>query len=157
WWLKPEDAKADHSTTRSACLCASMSAFYGKMLLWSLHHRAVMIGIAAVVVVSAVFLYPRVGKELVPDDDQGEFSINVRLPRGTSYQRTEEFIAPIEREVLALPALSRVMENVGNGNGSFNITMVPLEERKISQQDLMIRVRQTLRQYPGRPLQLSGG
>jgi hydrophobic/amphiphilic exporter-1 (mainly G- bacteria), HAE1 family len=157
WWLKPEDAKADHSTTKSGGLYAKMDAFYGKMLLWSLHHRAVMIGIAAVVVVSAVFLYPRVGKELVPDDDQGEFSINVRLPRGTSYQRTEEFIAPIEKEVLALPALSRVMENVGNGNGSFNITMVPLEERKISQQDLMIRVRQMLRKYQGARISVSGG
>ena len=56
---------------------------------------------------SAAFLYPYVGKELVPDDDQGEFSINVRLPRGTSYPRTEEFVKPIEKEVLALPELRR--------------------------------------------------
>ncbi len=70
------------------------------MLVWSLHHRAVMMGIAAVVVASAAFLYPFVGKELVPDDDQGEFTVNVRLPRGTSYQRTEEFVKPIEKEVL---------------------------------------------------------
>ena len=35
---------------------------------------------------SAAFLYPYVGKELVPDDDQGEFSVNLRLPRGTSYR-----------------------------------------------------------------------
>ena len=52
---------------------------------------------------SAAFLYPYVGKELVPDDDQGEFSVNVRLPRGTSYPRTEEFVKPIEKEMLALP------------------------------------------------------
>src|SRR4029079_7090486 len=67
------------------------------------------------------------------------------------------FIAPIEKEVLALPALSRVMENVGNGNGSFNVTMVPLEERKISQQELMIRVRQLLRKYQGARISVSGG
>src|SRR5262245_26368004 len=157
WWLKPEDANADHSTTKSGNLYAKMDAFYGTMLHWSLHHRAVMMGIAGVVVASAALLYPKVGKELVPDDDQGEFSINVRLPRGTSYQRTEEFIAPIEKEVLALPALSRVMENVGSGNGSFNITMVPLEERKISQQELMIRARQMLRKYQGARISVSGG
>jgi len=157
WWLKPEDANADHSTTKSGSLYAKMDAFYGKMLHWSLHHRAVMMGIAGVVVASAALLYPKVGKELVPDDDQGEFSINVRLPRGTSYQRTEEFIAPIEKEVLALPALSRVMQNVGSGNGSFNITMVPLEERKISQQELMIRARQMLRKYQGARISVSGG
>ena len=47
----------------------------------------------------------------MPDDDQGEFNVNVRLPRGTSYPRTEEFIKPIEKEILALPALRRVQQS----------------------------------------------
>jgi hydrophobic/amphiphilic exporter-1 (mainly G- bacteria), HAE1 family len=156
-WLKPEDAKSDHSTTKSSGFYAAIDRLYGRMLVWSLAHRAVMIGIAGVVVMSAAFLYPYVGKELVPDDDQGEFSINVRLPRGTSYPRTEEFIKPIEKEVLALPALQRVMQNVNSGFASFNITMVPLEERKISQQQLMIQARQMLRKYQGARISVSGG
>ena len=156
-WLKPEDAKSDHSNTKSGGFYAKLDAVYGKMLVWSLHHRAVMMGIAGAVVASAAFLYPYVGKELVPDDDQGEFSINVRLPRGTSYARTEEFIKPIEKEILALPALHRVTQNVGGGNGNFNIMMVPLEERKISQQQLMIQARQMLRKYQGARISVSGG
>src|SRR5205823_6991193 len=123
-----------HSTTKSAGWYARLDGTYGRMLLWSLRRRAVMIAIAGVVVASAAVLYPYVGKELVPDDDQGEFSINVRLPRGTSYQRTEEFIKPIEKDVLALPALERVMQNVNGGWVSFNVMMTPLEERTISQQ-----------------------
>jgi hydrophobic/amphiphilic exporter-1 (mainly G- bacteria), HAE1 family len=156
-WLKPEDAKSDHSNTKSGGFYAKLDRVYGKMLVWSLHHRAVMIGIAGVVVASAAFLYPYVGKELVPDDDQGEFSINVRLPRGTSYARTEEFIKPIEKEILALPALHRVTQNVGGGNANFNIMMTPLEERKISQQQLMIQARQMLRKYQGARISVSGG
>src|SRR5919202_1630987 len=156
-WLRKEDAASDHSTTKSSGWYAKMDAVYGKMLHWSLAHRAIMMGIAGAVVVSAAFLYPYVGKELVPDDDQGEFSINVRLPRGTSYQRTEEFIKPIEKEVLALPALERVMQNVNSGFANFNIMMVPLEERKISQQELMIRARQMLRKYQGARISVSGG
>jgi hydrophobic/amphiphilic exporter-1 (mainly G- bacteria), HAE1 family len=156
-WLRREDAKADHSTTRSSGVYARLDAIYGKMLVWSLHHRLVMIGIAALVVASAALLYPHVGKELVPDDDQGEFSINVRLPRGTSYARTEEFITPIEKEVLALPGLQRVMQNVNSGFANFSIMMVPLEERSISQQQLMIRARQMLRKYQGARISVSGG
>src|SRR6185295_6596775 len=106
-----EDAKSDHSTTKTSGFYARIDAGYGRMLVWALHHRPIMIAIACAVVASAAFLYPYVGKELVPDDDQGEFSVNVRLPRGTSYQRTEEFIKPIEKDVLALPALQRVMQN----------------------------------------------
>ncbi len=156
-WLRKEDAKSDHSTTRSSGLYARLDAVYGRMLVWSLHHRLVMIGIAAVVVASAALLYPHVGKELVPDDDQGEFSINVRLPRGTSYARTEEFIKPIEKEVLALPGLQRVMQNVNSGFANFSIMMLPLEERNISQQELMIRARQMLRKYQGARISVSGG
>jgi len=156
-WLRKEDAKSDHSTTKTSGWYAKMDAVYGSMLHWALHHRAVMMLIAAVVVASAAFLYPYVGKELVPDDDQGEFSINVRLPRGTSYARTEEFIKPIEKEVLALPALHRVMQNINSGFANFNIMMVPLEERKITQQELMIRARQMLRKYQGARISVSGG
>src|SRR5204862_6865999 len=156
-WLKKEDARADHSTTKSRGFYARIDAVYGRMLVWALHHRLVMMGLATAVVASAALLYPQVGKELVPDDDQGEFSINVRLPRGTSYQRTEEFIKPIEKEVLALPALHRVMQNVGSGFASFNVMMVPLEERNVSQQELMIRARQMLRKYQGAGIRVSGG
>jgi HAE1 family hydrophobic/amphiphilic exporter-1 len=156
-WMKKEDVKSDHSSTKSSGLYAKMDGAYGRLLVWALHHRPAMMAIAGLVVVSAAFLYPYVGKELVPDDDQGEFSINVRLPRGTSYQRTEEFIKPIEKEVLALPALERVMQNVNSGFASFNIMMVPLEDRKISQQEMMIQARQMLRKYQGARISVSGG
>ena len=156
-WMKSDDVKADHSTTKSSGFYARMDAVYGRMLVWSLRHRAVMLAIAGAVVLSAAVLYPYVGKELVPDDDQGEFSINIRLPRGTSYQRTEEFIKPIEKDVLSLPALERVMQNVNGGWVNFSIMMTPLEERTISQQQLMIQARQMLRKYQGARISVSGG
>jgi len=156
-WMKKEDIKSDHSTTKSSGFYAKMDAVYGRMLVWALHHRPAMMAIAGVVVLSAAVLYPYVGKELVPDDDQGEFSVNVRLPRGTSYQRTEEFIKPIEKDVLALPGLMRVMQNVNSGFANFNIMMVPLEERSVTQQELMIQARQMLRKYQGARISVSGG
>ncbi|MCU1385494.1 MAG: Acriflavin resistance protein [Acidobacteria bacterium] len=156
-WLKPEDAASDHANTKTSGFYAKIDARYGKMLVWALRHRPAMMAIAGAVVLSAAVLYPYVGKELVPDDDQGEFSVNVRLPRGTSYQRTEEFIQPIEKEILALPHLQRVMQNVNSGFASFNLLMVPLEERKLSQQALMVQARQILRKYQGARISVSGG
>jgi HAE1 family hydrophobic/amphiphilic exporter-1 len=157
WWLKKEDVKSDHSTTKSSGFYARMDKVYGAMLSWSMRHRLTMIGLAAVVTASAVILYPYVGKELVPDDDQGEFNINVRLPRGTSYLRTEEYVQQMEKEILALPALRRVRIQVNPGNASFGVTMVDLEERKISQQEEIIRTRAMLRKYQGARISVSGG
>src|SRR3989442_4040570 len=102
-WLRKEDTKADHSTTKSSGLYAWIDRMYGGMLEWSLAHRPVMVAIACAVVVSAVYLYPKVGKELVPDDDQGDFYVSVRLPSGTSYARTGEIIKPIVQDVLFQP------------------------------------------------------
>ena len=156
WWMKAEDAKADHSSTKSSGLYAKMDARYGRMLAWSLHHRAVMMGIAGLVTLSAAFLYPYVGKELVPDDDTGTFNINVRLPQGTSYERTAEFAAPIEKDVLSLPFLQRATATINPGSASFPIILVPLEERTASQQELMRRIRATLRKYRGARISVNG-
>lgn len=156
-WLKREDVSSDHSTTRTSGLYARIDGVYGRMLEWALGHRRAILGLAGAVAVSAVFLYPYVGKELVPDDDQGEFNINVRLPRGTSYQRTEQFVQPIERELTQLPALRRMRVFVSPGSTTFGVSMVDLEERTISQQQLMLQARQILRKYRGARIGVSGG
>src|SRR6185436_2838796 len=41
-WMKREDIKSDHSTTKSGGLYAKIDTAYGKMLVWALHHRPVM-------------------------------------------------------------------------------------------------------------------
>src|SRR6476620_8880531 len=55
-WMKKEDIKADHSSTKSHGFYARMDAAYGRMLVWSLHHRLVMMAVAGAVVASAVVL-----------------------------------------------------------------------------------------------------
>jgi HAE1 family hydrophobic/amphiphilic exporter-1 len=145
WWLRPEDAKAGHAKTKDRGAYAWMDRKYGVMLEWSLTHRPLMLAIAAAVVVSAAFLYPYVGKELVPDDDQSEFSVNLRLPRGTSFDRTLEYMTPIEGELRkALGTnLAAMMTSIQNGSGNYSIQLTPIDERKQSQQELMQVARRT--------------
>src|SRR4029079_2878136 len=130
WFLKADDVKSDHSTTKSSGFYARVDRVYGAMLGWSMRHRLTMIGIAAAVTASAVFLYPYVGKELVPDDDQGEFNVNVRLPRGTSFDRTPDNMWRIEGE-LRKPLgtnLAAMMTSIQNGSGNYSIQLTPIEE-----------------------------
>src|SRR5262245_22891215 len=101
-WLKQSDTKHAGAQSKDRGFYAWLDRHYGRLLAWALHHRLAMAGIAALVVSSAVVLYPHVGKELVPDDDQSEFSVNVRLPAGTSYARSEQYMADIERDLRAL-------------------------------------------------------
>jgi hydrophobic/amphiphilic exporter-1 (mainly G- bacteria), HAE1 family len=98
WWLRPSDAKQGHHTqTKQRGVYAWIDRKYGAMLEFSIRRRGLMMAIAGAVVLSAALLYPYVGRELVPDDDQSEFSVNIRLPRGTSFERTLQYCTPIER------------------------------------------------------------
>jgi len=158
WWLRPQDARSGHGTKDRGAY-AWMDRKYGVMLEWSLAHRAVMLIIAGVVVGSAAFLYPYVGKELVPDDDQSEFSVNLRLPRGTSFDRTLEYMTPIEGELRkALGSnLQAMMTSIQNGSGNYSVQLTPIEERKQSQQELMQVARRTLVKYRNARISVSGG
>jgi len=156
--LRSKDA--GHTQSKNRGFYAAMDRVYGHMLHWSLSHRFVMLLIALVVTASAVLVYPRIGQELVPDDDQGEFNINVNLPRGTSLDRTLDYVKDIEDMVRNLPEVQTVFTNINPGQANYFVGMTPLESRKVSQQDLMRRARTMLvsrYQTPGVRISVQGG
>ena len=157
-WLRSSDAS--HESSKSSRFYSAIDFVYGKMLRWSLRHRPVIVGIALLVAASAVFLFPRVGKELVPDDDQSEYSINVNLPRGTSFRRTNEYLLPLEEEIRKLPEVITVFSTINVANANFYVQLKPLEERTVSQQDLIRQARMQLRNRfrdPDLRISVSGG
>src|SRR6185436_17298061 len=44
-WLRKEDAKSDHSTTKSGGFYARIDRWYGTLLVWALKHRPAMMAI----------------------------------------------------------------------------------------------------------------
>jgi len=156
-WLQTSDASTHGATSKSRGVYAWIDARYGRLLAWALAHRLAMAGIAGAVATSAVLLYPHIGKELVPDDDQSEFSVNVKLPSGTSYQRTEEYMVDMERDLHRLPDVDLIFTNVNAGTANFYVALKPLESRTISQQDVMRRARVTLAKYKAARTRITGG
>ncbi|PYS50731.1 MAG: hypothetical protein DMG13_20325 [Acidobacteria bacterium] len=147
-WLRRTDA--GHTASKDRGFYAGLDRVYGHMLQWSLSHRGVMLLTAAGVTLSVALLYPRIGQELVPDDDQSEFQLNVNLPRGTSLDATMEYAKDVEGMVRALPEVQTVFTNFNPGEARYFVGMTPLESRSISQQDLMRQARaMLLAKFPG--------
>jgi len=160
YWLRPSDAAQSHSTqSKNRGAYAWMDRQYGVMLDWAMAHRGLMLAIAAGVTLSAVLLYPYVGKELVPDDDQSEFSANLRLPRGTSFARTLEYVTPIEGELRKALGdnLEALMVSIQNGSSNYSVQLTPINERKQSQLELMQVARRVLSKYRNARTSVSGG
>jgi len=157
-WLRLTDA--GHTGSKERGFYAVMDRGYDHMLHWSLKHRFVMLLIALAVTASVALLYPRIGRELVPNDDQGEFNISVNLPKGTSLARTIEYTKDIEGLVRSLPEVQTVFTSLSASNANYFVSMTPLESRKISQPELMRRARtMLLSRYrdPGVRLSVQGG
>ena len=112
----------------------------------------------------------------VPGDREGlhsrptiarEFQVAVRAPEGSGLAATTTILERIASDLRQFPevvdTLTTVGANFGGGMaammggggapsvnaGSIYVTLRPLDERKASQQDVMIRAREVLRRYPG--------
>ena len=159
-WLRPKDAGRSGHGSKSTGFYARIDTAYTHMLTWSLRHRVIMLILAIAVSASAILLFPLIQTELVPEDDQSEFTVNVNLPRGTTLQRTAEYIAEIEPILLETPHVQTVFTNIQPNQANYLVGLKPIEQRPVSQQEIIRDVRAALlRKYPnpGTRINVSGG
>ncbi|MBI5244204.1 MAG: efflux RND transporter permease subunit [Elusimicrobia bacterium] len=126
---------------------------YGRMVVWSLHHRWIVVAIAAAIVLSTPVFLKRVGKDFLPPDDSGEFEIRFKAPEGTSLKGTDAILRQIEAEVRRLPGVRSLMASVGEGEGSnvndatLYVRLKPWRELKRGQFEVMAMARRALAKY----------
>jgi HAE1 family hydrophobic/amphiphilic exporter-1 len=88
-WLKVDKHGKDRHASKDSKVFHAVDAFYTRLLEWSMAHRAVVAGLAVLVLLSSVPLFVIVNKNFLPQDDQAEFEVNIRAPEGTSLESTE--------------------------------------------------------------------
>ena len=109
---------------------------YERMLNWSLNHPWVIVGISVLVFASTFPLNRLVGRDFIPNDDQGEFTIHVDLPEGLSLTGLTKFVDEIEPR-LKLPELDHLLTQSSDrlNHVHFVPNLVELDKRKISTQE----------------------
>ena len=112
---------------------------YERLVVWSMAHRAIVMLIAAVVVLSSVPLYHLVRQEYIPSDvDEAEFDVNVTAPQGISLAAMGEIMRAVENEIRAVPLVRLMLCDAGGGfiggvnQGSCYVRIAPHEERTFS-------------------------
>jgi multidrug efflux pump subunit AcrB len=79
------------------------------------HRRATLLACLASFILS-LLLFPRLGQELFPPIDSGQFMVNVRAPSGTRMEKTEASARQVEAVIRAtIPSkdLKMVVSNIG--------------------------------------------
>jgi HAE1 family hydrophobic/amphiphilic exporter-1 len=147
------DGKSEHSSKNSRFF-HWIDVFYTRMLKWALAHRPIMLGLSALTILSIVPLFMVVGKNFLPEDDRSEFNVLVRTPEGTSLPATAAFTERISQQIRALPGVTHTLMTAGNGNdasvnnSSIYVKLAGLDERTVTQSQMMQKIRAMLKQYP---------
>ncbi len=103
----------------------------------------VLVGVASLAF--ALALTPLVGSEFVPQTDQGFTQLNVRMPVGSSLERSDAKVRQVEAVVRSLPEVKTLVTNVGgDGQGLavgrnqavMTIVLGPRHERQRSQKEV---------------------
>lgn len=138
----------------------AMDESYRRGLQWALRHRWMIIGGAVAVTVASFLLVPQIGTELMPQTDSGDFSVQVKMPVGTSLARTNQVMQQIEQTLSRNPNVSTAFSAAGStlslrgtstnltpSQGS--VTVKLKDNRKQSTLDVISGLRRQFAQIPG--------
>jgi len=155
-----EDEKAKRSSKiylKTKQAFARIENAYKSLIDYSLHRRTQIVIGTVVLLAISVFLFRFVGKEYMPQTDEGEVSITVEMEVGTRLsvmdQKLKEVSALVKQYV---PELDSIMESAGSGGwrgganqGNITIKLVPKSKRTRSSQEIAADLSRKLSNIPG--------
>jgi HAE1 family hydrophobic/amphiphilic exporter-1 len=140
-----------------ATILAKLDVFYKKLLGLTLKHRGLVLIVTALfVAITGTYSLQHVEKEFVPDTDESAFRINAKTPLGSSLEYTDSRLKLIEATLNNhKDAIDSFYASIGTGargqvnQASVNVRLKPKEDRKISQKELLKKLKTDLDKIPG--------
>jgi multidrug efflux pump len=135
----------------------SVVNLYGTTLGVALRFRAITLSVLLVTIGLNVYLFLRVPKGFFPQQDNGRIQGSITADQDTSFQAMDKIMLPMINIVAADPAIDTV--NGFTGGSTYNtarlfISLKPLDQRKISADLIIARLRPKLIKIPGATLYL---
>ncbi|HEY8195934.1 MAG TPA: efflux RND transporter permease subunit [Gemmatimonadales bacterium] len=130
----------------------SLASGYARSLAFTLRHRLVVVGLTALVTVSAFFVFRSLKREFVPAEDRGWFLTFIIAPEGSSlsytdsYQRRAEAILAKTKDVNSFFSVVNIGDGVSRG-----IIFTNLEDWSNRNRSVMDVVNEVQGQYFGIP------
>lgn len=88
-------------------------ARYRRSLGWAIRNRFTVFTGAAAIILIGVALYPRIGSEMMPLADVSQAFVQLEATPGTSFARTSQIAAEVERLLMKQPEIVKVSSEVG--------------------------------------------
>ncbi|WP_035387387.1 efflux RND transporter permease subunit [Ferrimonas senticii] len=93
-----------------------LSAYYPTLLMAALQQRSLTLLLALVFTAGSFSLLPKIGMELVPSLNQGEFYLEVQLPPGSHVGQTDAVLDQLAQAVLPLDGVAHAYSQAGSAS-----------------------------------------
>ncbi|MBU3989941.1 MAG: efflux RND transporter permease subunit [Gammaproteobacteria bacterium] len=134
---------------------AKLDWAYVHTLEWALTHRWKVVVLTAAIVASSAYFFINVGKAFTPEQDEGRFLVFLRAPLGSSIDYTDGKLREVEAVLKTHKEIFTEFAIIGLGSagqvnqGTVVTRMVPREERKRSQQQVLAALKKDLAAVAG--------
>jgi HAE1 family hydrophobic/amphiphilic exporter-1 len=153
-FLKLSDAAAD-SKTKERGFFHWLDGWYTRQVNWALDHSGVILAISALTALSLIPLNKMVGREFVPNEDMGEWTVHLDAPEGTSLSGTTDVAFKLLKELSGIEGVAQIEPSIGvSGAASspshihFLCQALPIDQRKNTQAEIITEMRRRLAAYP---------
>lgn len=146
---------------RESFVLKPLDAFYRKGLAWAMCHSKVVVSMAAVLVVAAALVVPRLGTEFVPELEEGTINLRVTLAPSSSLDTALEVAPKLEAMLMEFPEVTYALSRIGRAeiggdpepvnNIEIYIGIKPVTEwtSADNRYELQSLMEQKLEQHPG--------
>jgi hydrophobe/amphiphile efflux-1 (HAE1) family protein len=166
-FLKPAGS-AHGAGTRQMRMFTAIDHVYSRALRWTLAHPWRIIAASAAIFALTFPLNLMVGRTFIPDEDTGEFTVHMDTPQGTSLDGTVALAKSVVDELRGQEGVAHIEYIAGADRyNHFHVIhyLLPIGERRVTQQQVMARVRRIVARHPGmtpiitprNPLSAGGG
>jgi HAE1 family hydrophobic/amphiphilic exporter-1 len=148
-FLKLSDAAADHKTKASRFF-TWLDRWYSDWLKWSLAHAGLIIGAAAIMLFLTFPLNRMVGRSFLPTEDMGEWIIHIDAPEGTSLEGSSAIALNLVKELSGIEGVAQLEPMITERPTHIHLLgqAVPIDERKVTQDQIIKELRTRLKAHP---------
>ena len=146
---------------KEAFVAVWMKKHYERALLWTLNHKAIVLGGTGAVFVGALVCFFTLGRSFLPSFNEGSLTINITSMPGVSLEESNKLGRRAEELLLSIPEIQTVARKTGRAeldehsrgvNGSE--IEAPYELKDRSKEEMMQEVRDKLNTLSGANIEL---
>ena len=146
---------------RESFVLKPLDLLYRKGLAWAMRRNKIVAGVAAIMVVSALLVLPRLGTEFVPELEEGTINLRVTLAPSASLDTALEVAPKLEAMLMEFPEVTYALSRIGRAeiggdpepvnNIEIYIGLKPVPEWTSAgnRYELQSLMEQKLEQHPG--------